>query len=296
MKKIGLRPPKFTSIRAVVKPPCGHIAAGIGLSACLTLNAFAFDRNDIGLSAEVLLGKENDSTVDTETKVKTFYGTLTLPLISRFNVHLEGAIENAENELTAESEVAGAGMHAYWRHPDYGLLGLTISDTTAEIKPVDGLAEQIKIKGKTTGLELEAYMGPVMLALQGGRVSSDLEELDDENYSAADIYISASAELYVHGGTRTFSNSTSNSLEAGYTFPFAVTFYGGTMWDEFDNQYVGLEYVYVTGSKSNLVFTLEADKGEDDFEAIYFSAYFGFGAVENAPLIPLFAPASGGFR
>jgi hypothetical protein len=296
MKEIRQQSAEIPSIKGFFKLPCRHIAAGLGLFSCLTLNAFAFDKNEIALSAEILTGQEESDIVDAETDVKTFYGSLTLPVYKRFNVHLEGAIENAEDELIAESDLKGIGMHAYWQHPSYGLLGLTASSTAAEIKPLDEFTEQIKIRGKTVGLEAEAYMGPVILALQGGRISSDLEELDDENYSAADIYFSASENLYVHGGTRKFSDSTSNNLEAGYTLASAFTFYGGVSRDEFDYEYFGIEYLYVTDSKSNLAFTLEADRGEDSFEGIYFTAYFGFGANEKAPLIPLFDPVSGGFR
>lgn len=290
MKKAGQKLAESTLIRAFVKPPYSHIAAGIGLFACLTLNAFAFDRNDIAVGAEVVTGKQEDNTLDDAEAVYSFYGSLTLPVFSRFNLHLESTIQNANDELT------GIGLHAYWQHPRYGLLGLTTSAITAEIKPVDGFTEQINVTGKTAGLEAEAYMGPVTLALQGGRVDSSLEYLDGEDYSAADIYLSATPNLYLHGGTRKLSDTTLNRFETGYTFASAFTFYAGGMWDDFEYQYVGIEYLHAVDSKSNLAFTLEVDKGEDGFQAIYLLASFGFGPIEKAPLIPLFDPVSGGFR
>lgn len=254
------------------------------LSLCFMNEGFAFDGDGVALSADFLTGREEGEAVN------GFYGSLTLPLISRFNLHLEGVVEDAEYELT------GLGLHAYWQHPDYGLIGLIASDTSAEIPGDEFYPDPIDLEGTITGIEAEIYLGSAIVAAQVGSVSSNQPELDDENYSAAEIYLPASTNLYLFGGTRKLADERSNNIEAGYTFSSTFTLYGGSSWDAFENSYLGFEYLMVSHSKSRLAFSVEVDKGEDDFNAIYLGLHYLFGASEKAPLITLFSPVSGGLR
>lgn len=275
-----------TSKKAFIHSIFGQFATVICLSACMTTNAFSADNGGMAFSADLVGGKEDD------TDVTTFYGTMTIPVLDRFGVHLEGAVDNAEDNLS------GVGLHAYWRDENYGLFGVTASRSKADFSSINGLTSQNDIEGTTVGLEAEAYFGSIVLALQGGQISSDLEELDDENFSAVDLFWSADQNLYMRGGTRQIADSRLNRLEAGYTIPItdsSVTIYGGASWDEFDNNYVGIEYMPFSSAKSGLAFSAEVDRGEDGFDAIYLGAHYTFGPVENAPLIPIFEPISGGF-
>ncbi len=262
---------------------------GIAVMCCIfgfAEKANAADLNDLAVSAELLFGKEDGSNV------KTFYGTMTVPLFTNFGIHAEGAVDYADDNLS------GLGIHAYWRNPKYGLLGLTASDSSADFAAADGFPELKNVKGTTTGVEAEAYIGPMTLALQVGNIKSDLEELDGENYTSADAQWSIGKKWYVIGGTRKLADNITNRVEAGYSFSrslSSISLYGGVTRDQFDSEYIGITYTPFANSKSKFSFSAEIDKGEDDFDGIYLGAHYSFGPVENAPLIPIFDLASGGF-
>ena len=253
---------------------------------CITANTNAADLDDLAVSADFLRGKQDGS------HTTTFYGTFTVPLFTNFGLHAEGAVDYADDNL------AGVGVHAYWRNPKFGLLGMTASHSSADFAAVGGFPELTNVEGTTLGAEAEAYIGPMTLALQVSRIRSDLEELDNENYTAADAQWAPSKKWYVIGGTRKVADNVTNRLEAGYTFSrslSSVSLYGGATRDQFDSQYLGIEYTPYQNAKSNFSFSAEVDTGEDDYDAVYLGAHYNFGPVEKAPLIPLFDLANGGF-
>ena len=259
---------------------------GASLLLCMSLNAFASDKRTVAATVDILGGREDDYGVS------TFFGTLTTPLFLDLNLHIETALEDAFDRL------AGAGIHAYWQNLKYGLIGLTASKTVADLRSFDDLSVIVDADATTAGVEAEAYIVSLVLALQTGRISSNLEELDEENYSALDALWYANEEIYLRGATREVADTRLHRAEAGYTFfkaNSATTLYGGGSWDAFDNVYLGVEYMPYLNAQPNLALFVEIDHGEEDFDAVYLGASIRYGPVEYAPLIPLFDPIRGGF-
>ena len=235
-----------------------------------------------------LLGGSEDST-----GVTSGYGSLTVPLPKHLGLDVE-----ALSYHSGDDKFSGAGAHLYWRNPEFGLLGVTASTSTVDIGETDYLPAVTGIDNKTYGIEAEAYLGPVAVALQTGRIQSDLALYDRKDFSAFDVHLAATRRWYWLAGTRRIADGTTNRVETGYTTSLAgrpMTLYAGGTWDAFDGQYLGAEFAPWTGANSRWVGFVEFDRGEQSYDAAFAGIRYEFGPVDNAPMISLFDRVTGGF-
>lgn len=214
------------------------------------------------------------------------YGALTLPIQQQFGAHVEVLADKVGDDNTQN-----IGGHLYWRAVDKGLLGLIASHTEFDIAGVEG-----DLSGY--GVEGELYLSPFALAAQYAWLDSDEVTFDDEQYLAVEAHWDSQGAWYAFGGLRSLADEDVPYAEVDFTpdagrSPFTV--YGGATWNDFESQYLGVEYVVRSTPSSNLSLFVEADHIENDFDGVFVGLIYGAGPVDRAPLISLFEPVKGGF-
>lgn len=252
-----------------------------GVLACLAAAGVANAADD----GVAFYGELYGGSLDSETVVSG-YGALTLPIQQHFGAHLEVLADKVGDDNSQN-----IGGHLYWRDPNKGLIGLIASHTEFEVLGVDG-----DFSGY--GVEGELYLSPFSVAAQYARLSSDDVALDDENYYALDVHWDSHSSWYVFGGLRSLADYDVGYAEVDFTpdggrSPFTV--YGGLTVNDFESQYLGLNYVVRRTSNSDLSVFVEADNGEDGYDGVFVGVSYGAGPVGNAPLISLFEQAKGGY-
>jgi hypothetical protein len=230
-------------------------------------------------------GELYGGSLDSDTAVAG-YGALTLPIQQQFGAHVEVLADKVGDDNTQN-----IGGHLYWRDPNKGLLGLIASYTDFDIGGFEG-----DFTGY--GVEGELYLAPFAIAAQYAWLDSDDATLDDEQYLAVDVHWDSQGSWYAFGGLRSLADEDVGFAEVDFTpdggrSPFTV--YGGLTFNDYESQYLGLDYVVRSTASSDLSVFVEVDNGEGDFDGFFVGITYGAGPVNRAPLISLFEPVKGGF-
>lgn len=250
--------------------------------------AMAQEQPGIAVGGEVFAGQ-----VDGETAVSG-YAAATFPIAGFGGVHVEGLADDLDGESTR-----GAGGHAYWRNPDKGLLGVIGATSQVDLPAFGGFPALEDQDVNLYGVEGELYLETVTLAVQVGHLTSDLEELDDEDYLAAELHWYPDNIWYLYGGAQQFADDEYYYMEVNHAFnvtPHRFNVYGGFNAGDFDLGYLGVEYSPTTGGSAQWSLFAELQSGEDDYDAFLIGARMGIGPFDEAPLIPLLSTLSGGIR
>ena len=228
-----------------------------------------------------------------DQRVTSFYGSLTAIYQNSFGVHVE-----AVNDHIGDEGLRGVGGHVYVRDDNVGLFGFTNGQSKIDLAAFNGFPALSNIEVDTSGLEAEAYLGPVTVALQVGRISSELLELDDESYTSIDLYwqINNNWQWLVAG--RDIADETFTLAEINHSSQLRVgwlTVYVGVTGGDFRSQYLGVEYGLPTQGRNQWSIIAEVNTGEDDYNAVFVGVHYDFAAVEKAPIISLFDRVTGRF-
>lgn len=243
--------------------------------------------NYMAVSGELLGGSQED------VNVKSAYATVTTP--PRFPVafHLEAVHDDAEGDV-----FDGVGGHLYYRHKDWGMLGITGVKSSIDLAETDEFPAIENLEVSTYGVELEVNIASLVFALQSGRIDSYDLEFERDNYNNIELHWFASDSWHTVFGSQQFSEETTRLLETDYVYVRNNFFYGiyaGGTWDAFENTYIGLEFGSASRSRSNWLFFVEYDKGEQDYDAVFAGVSLAFGPVESAPIQSLFQRNTGGY-
>ena len=230
-------------------------------------------------------GEFYGGSIESEDVVSA-YGAATVPVVTNFAFHLE-----ALGDELGDDNSRNIGGHLYWRNPDFGLLGIIASRTNFEIAGFDGDFSGL-------GAEAELYFKPFSIAAQYAELDSDLADIDGDHYRAFDLHWTASNAWYLVVGTRSLRDEDIGYAEVDFTADGGnspLTLYGGATWNDFESQYLGVDYVVLATKSSSLSIFLEGDTGEDGYDGVFLGIAYNRGPVANAPLISLFENLKGGF-
>jgi len=155
--------------------PSSNIPASLLIALALAGGAvLAQPSGQTAVGAELLTGR-----LDGET-ASSAYGSLTLPVGSRYGLHVEGLVDRYLGDKTF-----AVGAHGYWFDSERGRFGL-IAGTHRRIDvPELGLSDQ---EVDLFGIEGEAYFETLTLAGQLGRLRSDLPGFDGETYAVGELH------------------------------------------------------------------------------------------------------------
>ena len=130
-------------------------AHAANMSPDTPMNAPAVSKTNARLSASGIYA--DDNRIDAKYG-EALSGSVATPLGHEFGVQADGLVANRQAR-----DVAGIGGHLFWRDPSTGLVGLTASDTTADIKGPKGHLGIARFGG-----EGQLYSGPFTFAAQSG--------------------------------------------------------------------------------------------------------------------------------
>ncbi len=121
-------------------------------------------------------------------EVKAAEGSLSIPVSKRFGVQLDGLIGDMNTD-----NVHGVGLHAFWRNPAKGLVGVTTSHVEN-----DGFSME------RTGVEAEYYLPTLTFSGEAGKQRGDVPNAEygragltwyPHDNLAVDAYLSKSDQL-----------------------------------------------------------------------------------------------------
>lgn len=256
---------------------CLFLCGLLGLSWTTSLSA-----GDTGMA---FTGELYGGSIDNESTASGYVAVM-IPVYSQIGFHVEALADKL-----ADDDSQNFGGHLYWRNPDYGLLGVIASHSEFDIEGFDSELDGI-------GAELEIYLEPLVIAAQYAALESDELDLKDEDYLAVDAQLLIGDTAYLASGYRSFLEEDIGYAEFSINadsgkFPFG--FYLGGTWNDFESQYLGVDYVVYRTDKADLSIFLEGDRLEDDMDAYFLGLTYSFGPVKDAPLISLFDNLKGGF-
>jgi len=213
---------------------------GLSMSAAADLPAVSAPNGKIDV---------NTGNYDGTTGGALINGSFSMPLAHAYGLQIDGAA----GEMIHEN-YNGIGVHAFWRNPEQGLVGLIAS--TNDLHGVDL---------SRVGAEARAYLGDFTVGVRGSRQNGDVARgdvarLEGSWYATENLMVDASSE---RAATVMMNKFTVEWQPQSFNAPglafFASTSVGG---HNYDSTVIGARYYFGTNK------TLKARHRTDDPESL----------------------------